>query len=50
MATEEMLVDLKSLCIRPSRTNELNKQEVTNLIENIKQGYLKEYRKLYHEE
>jgi RNase P subunit RPR2 len=43
MATEEMLVDLESLGIRQSRTNELNKQEVSNLIENIKQGYLKEY-------
>jgi hypothetical protein len=51
MATEEMLVELKSLGISPNRTNELNnKEEISNLVENIKQGYLKEYRIVYHEE
>jgi hypothetical protein len=51
MAIEEMLVELKSLGISPNRTNEMNnKQELSNLIENIKQGYLKEYRIVYHEE
>jgi hypothetical protein len=51
MAIEEMLVELKSLGISPNRTNEMNnKQELSNLIENIKQKYLKEYRIVYHEE
>jgi hypothetical protein len=51
MAIEDMLVELKSLGISPNRTNEMNnKQELSNLIENIKQGYLKEYRIVYHEE
>jgi hypothetical protein len=51
MATEEMLVELKSLGISPNRTNELNnKEEISNLIENIKQRYLKEYRIVYHDE
>ena len=50
MATEEMLVELKSLGISPNRTNELNNKEISNLIENIKQKYLKEYRIVYNEE
>ena len=49
MATGEMLVELKSLGISPNRTNELNNnKEISNLIENIKQEYLKEYRIIYN--
>jgi hypothetical protein len=50
MANGEMLVELKSLGISPDRTIELNNKEISNLIENIKQEYLKEYRIVYNEE
>ena len=51
MPTGEMLVELKSLGISPNRTNELNNnEEISNLIENIKQDYIREYKATYNDD
>jgi hypothetical protein len=46
---EEMLVDLESLGLVKPRLNSLNdRQEISNLIENIKQDYIREYHTIYN--
>ena len=46
----EMLIELESLGLVKPRLNFLNdRQEISNLIENIKQEYLKEYKAFYNE-
>jgi hypothetical protein len=46
---EEMLVDLESLGLVKPRLNSFNdRQEISNLIENIKQDYIREYHTIYN--
>ncbi|HEY7078877.1 MAG TPA: hypothetical protein VH500_04185 [Nitrososphaeraceae archaeon] len=46
----EMLIELESLGLVKPRLNLFNdRQEISNLIENIKQEYLKEYKAIYNE-
>jgi hypothetical protein len=50
MASEEQLVELRSLGISPNRTNEFNDtSEITGLIELVKQALYEEYKIVYNE-
>jgi hypothetical protein len=50
MASNEQLVELESLGFVKPRLNLLNdKQEIENLIENVKREYLMEYKAKYNE-
>ena len=50
MASNEQLVELEGLGFVKPRLNFLNdKQEIQNLIENVKQEYLREYKARYNE-
>jgi hypothetical protein len=51
MASVEQLVELESLGISPNKTNELNDiEEISWLIELLKEGLYEEYKATYNEE